>query len=95
MLPLAAWITYKDGQTSSFYFLLAAAILYAVGVFGITIGGNVPLNNMLDKFDIAQASADAIQDVRQKFEAKCNYLQHARTYAAILSFIVSVISLKT
>ena len=92
LLPIAAWMTYKGGFPVSFYYMLAAAILYAVGVFGITIPGNVPLNDMLDKFDIANASAEAIQVMRQKFEAKWNLLQHLRTYAAILAFILSIIS---
>lgn len=93
LLPIAAWMTYKTGNSASFYFILAAAILYIVGVFGITIGGNVPLNDMVDKFDIANASSEAIRVMRLKFEAKWNFLQHIRTYAAILAFIAAVISL--
>jgi len=36
------------GQLTSdrFFFLLAAAIIYLIGVIGVTIFGNVPLNNM-------------------------------------------------
>jgi uncharacterized membrane protein len=93
LLPIATWMTYKTGNSSSFYFMLAAAILYVVGVFGVTIGGNVPLNDMLDKFDIANASAEVLQGMRLKFEEKWNFLQHIRTYAAILAFIAAVISL--
>lgn len=92
-LPIAAWLTYKNGTAPSFYYLLAAAILYAVGVFGVTIAGNVPLNDMLDKFDIPNASAEAIRTMRDKFENKWNTLQHVRTYAAILAFILSIIAL--
>lgn len=93
LLPIAAWMTYKTGNTAAFYFMLAAAILYVVGVFGVTIGGNVPLNDMVDKFDIANASSEAIHAMRLKFEGQWNYLQHIRTYAAILAFIAAVISL--
>jgi uncharacterized membrane protein len=93
ILPIAAWLTYKTGNTGSFYFMLAAAMIYAVGVFGITVGGNVPLNDELDKFDIANASVDALQQMRLKFEEKWNFLQHIRTYAAILAFTAAVISL--
>jgi uncharacterized membrane protein len=93
LLPISAWMTYKTGTTTAFYFMLAAAILYAVGVFGITIGGNVPLNDMVDKFDIANASSEAIKAMRLKFETNWNSLQHVRTYASILAFIAAVISL--
>ena len=93
LLPIAAWMTYKTGNTSAFYFMLAAAILYALGVFGVTIGGNVPLNDMVDKLDITNASSEAIKAMRLKFEANWNSLQHIRTYSAILAFIAAVISL--
>ena len=93
LLPVAAWMTYKTGNTAAFYFMLAAAILYVVGVFGVTIGGNVPLNDMVDKFDIGNASAEAIKAMRIKFEANWNSLQHIRTYAAIFAFIAAAISL--
>jgi uncharacterized membrane protein len=93
LLPVAAWMRYKGGHMPSFYYMLAAALLYAVGVFGVTMTGNVPLNNMVDKFDITNATAEAMQAMRQKFEMKWNLLQHIRTYAAILAFIVSIISL--
>lgn len=93
LLPVAAWMTYKTGNTAAFYFMLGAATLYVVGVFGVTIGGNVPLNDMVDKFDIGNASAEAIKAMRIKFETSWNSLQHIRTYAAIFSFIAAVISL--
>src|SRR5689334_16707169 len=93
LLPVAAWRTYRTGNPGAFYLMLAAAILYVVGVFGVTIGGNVPLNDMVDKFDIANASAEAIKAMRLKFESNWNSLQHIRTYAAILAFISAVISL--
>jgi uncharacterized membrane protein len=93
LLPIAAWMTYKGGNATAFYFMLAAAIVYAVGVFGVTIAGNVPLNEMVDKFDIGNASTEAIQAMRQKFEAKWNMLQHVRTLAAIGAFILSIISI--
>jgi uncharacterized membrane protein len=93
LLPIAAWVTYKGGNTASFYYMLAAAVLYALGVFGVTVVGNVPLNNMLDKFDMVNASPEAIQNMRQKFEAKWNLLQHVRTYAGLLAFAAAVIAL--
>jgi uncharacterized membrane protein len=93
VLPIAAWMTYKNGAAPSFYFLLAAAIVYAVGVFGITMAGNVPLNNMVDKFDIGNASVEALRSMRDKFENKWNTLQHVRTLANITAFVLSIIAL--
>jgi uncharacterized membrane protein len=93
VLPIAAWMTYKNGDAPAFYYFLAAAIIYAVGVFGITIAGNVPLNNMLDKFDIGNASVEALRSMRDKFENKWNTLQHVRTVANIIAFVLSTIAL--
>ena len=92
-LAIATWLNYKTGNLDSFYYLLAATLVYAIGLFGVTMLGNVPLNNLLDRFDISNASTEAINAMRQKFEAKWNMLHHIRTYAAILSFLLSIISL--
>jgi uncharacterized membrane protein len=93
LLPLAAWMAYREGVQISFYLLLTASLVYVVGVFGVTMFGNVPLNNLLDRFDISNASADAIHAMRQKFEPKWNTLHHVRTWAAILAFVMAIISL--
>lgn len=93
ILPIAAWMTYKNDTAPAFYFLLAATIVYTVGVFGITMAGNVPLNNMLDQFDIGNASVETLRSMRDKFENKWNMLQHIRTVANIAAFALSIISL--
>jgi len=92
-LPVAAWQNYNGASPTAFYCFLAAAILYAAGVFGVTIFGNVPLNERLDKFDIAGSTTEAIKAMRQQFESKWNAWQHVRTYAGILSFALAIIAL--
>lgn len=93
ILPVVTWLSYKTASPVSFYLLLAAAILYAIGVFGVTMFGNVPLNNQLDQFDISNAAPDALKAFRQKFEPSWNKLNAIRTYAAILSFLLAIVSL--
>ncbi len=93
VLPIATWLSYKGESLIQFYFLLAATITYCTGVFGITAFGNVPLNNLLEQFDLSSASAEQISAMRQKFENSWNALHHIRTYAAILSFLLTIISL--
>jgi uncharacterized membrane protein len=92
-LPVAAWQSYNSASNVAFYCLLAAAIVYAAGVFGVTVFGNVPLNERLDKFDIAGSSAEAIKAMREQFESKWNALHQVRTYAGILAFGLSVIAI--
>jgi len=93
ILPVVTWLSYKAAGPVSFYLLIAATILYAIGVFGVTMFGNVPLNNQLDQFDISNATPDALKALRQKFEINWNKLNAIRTYAAILSFLLTIISL--
>lgn len=53
VLPLASWMAFRVEADASFYFLLMATLAYFIGVFGITVFGNVPLNDALGSFDIA------------------------------------------
>lgn len=93
VLPVATWLSYKAAAPISFYLLLAATVLYVVGVFGVTVVGNIPLNNQLDQFDISNAAPDAVKAMRQKFEPNWNRFHAIRTYANILSFLLAIISL--
>jgi uncharacterized membrane protein len=93
VLPIAVWLNYKGAGITSFYLLVAATVVYGVGVFGVTILGNVPLNNLVERFDLQAASQADVQALRQKFETSWNKLHHIRTYANILSFLLTIISL--
>ena len=78
-----------------FYLLLAAAILYLAGVMAVTIAGNIPLNNMLDKFDLANASVEKIAAMRRAFENKWNNLNTIRTAASFISLLLVLLSLNS
>lgn len=93
VLPVVTWLSYKAATPISFYLLLAATVVYVIGVFGVTMFGNVPLNNQLDQFDLANTSPDGLRAMRQKFEINWNKFHAIRTYAAMLSFLLAIISL--
>ncbi|CAL1517676.1 hypothetical protein MMC2321_01412 [Chitinophaga sp. MM2321] len=93
VLPLATWLSYHVGGNFSFWLLLAATTIYAIGVFGVTIAGNVPLNNMLKDFDVSTASPQELFSLRERFEAPWNKLNLIRTIAAIFSFLLVILSL--
>jgi uncharacterized membrane protein len=92
LLPLSAWLEYKAGVSAGFYLLLAAAILYAIGTFGVTLFGNVPLNEALDKFNLQQASDKEITNQRAIFETAWNRLHLIRTIASFLSLVLVAIA---
>ncbi|TWF45301.1 putative membrane protein [Chitinophaga polysaccharea] len=83
LLPLAAFIQ------GSWWLWLAAA-LYAFGVLGVTIGGNIPLNNVLDKFPLDTATPEAAASARAAFASTWNKWHVIRTCAALLAFISAV-----
>jgi uncharacterized membrane protein len=49
LLPIVTYISYKTGISRNFYLPLIASFLYIVFTFGVTVGGNVPLNDTLAK----------------------------------------------
>lgn len=93
VLPLATWLSHSSGTQSSFYFLLAATLVYFVGVFGVTIFCNVPLNNAVENFNIGTASAGEMLELRKLFEMPWNRYNLIRTLAAVLSFLLCTLSI--
>lgn len=80
-------------QTQAFYFVLIAMIVYVVGVFGVTIFVNVPLNNRLAAFNISNASPTDIANMRAVFENRWNTFHTVRTLASIASFVLSIVAI--
>jgi uncharacterized membrane protein len=86
VLPVATWLCYDKYSLLTFYLLLAATVLYIVGVFGVTIFGNVPLNEALDRLNLQGSTVDEIAKQRAIFETAWNQLHTIRTIAAVASF---------
>lgn len=96
ILPVTSFLKYKEMTNTSFYFILMATVIYFVGVFGVTIFCNVPLNEQLAKFDISTATNNEIATMRQTFENSWNSYHSIRTFASIISFGLTILSvLKT
>lgn len=80
---------------TSFWLLLAATVTYLIGTFGVTVFGNVPLNDALDILDLAQMGNKKIIEFRNTYEQQWNRLHLIRTVFAVLSFMLSVLGLFT
>ncbi len=90
ILAAAAAAEWRAGNARRATTLLVAMVTYLAGVIGITMGGNVPLNNTLDRFALDDASpADALA-ARTAYEGPWNRWHAIRTAAAGLAFIVAV-----
>jgi len=92
LLPVSAWLCYRGHQQTSFLFLLIASVLYIVGVFGVTIAGNVPLNDMVDKTNLQSISLESVAEIRKAFEQKWNQLNTVRTLCAIASLACTIMA---
>ena len=90
LLPLSTWVQYGQSVSSRFWFLLSATIVYLVGVIGVTMLGNVPLNEALDTFNLQTASPAEIATQRTAFEMPWNRLNMLRTVASILAIILVI-----
>lgn len=79
-------------QPHRFWFLLAATVVFMVGTFFVTMFGNVPLNNRLDRFDSESASEEAIGLQRKSFEARWNNLNTIRAVASTIAVVLAAIA---
>lgn len=91
LLPVTTYLNYHLPLSPRFWMFLAASILYFAGVFCVTVFGNIPLNDALDKFNLLNASGDAVRLQRANFEARWNSLNTIRTVSSILSVIFVII----
>lgn len=87
LLPVSAFVFH--GQ-SAFIFLFLAALAYLIGVFGVTVAGNVPMNDILDKFDISGSTNEVIKQMRENFENRWNFLNNIRTVFSVISIVLVV-----
>ncbi|GAB3958648.1 hypothetical protein GCM10028805_53380 [Spirosoma harenae] len=92
LLPLSTYLDYSPTTPVSarFWFLLAASVVYVVGVIGVTIGGNVPLNETLDAFDVQAASVSDVLNHRRAFELPWSQFHTLRTWASFLTILLVV-----
>ncbi|GAB4024443.1 anthrone oxygenase family protein [Spirosoma koreense] len=90
LLPLSAWLQYSQPMPVRVWLLLGASVLYVTGVFGVTVFGNVPLNEALDAVDLETASVPELATHRTAFEGPWNKLHTIRTLASILTSMLVI-----
>ena len=93
LLHLAQVFLFKDAPKQVWLLIIAAAVLYVVGLFLVTVLGNVPLNEVLDKTDLASATQKELAQLRERFEQPWNRLHTIRTISTLLSFVLLTLSL--
>lgn len=92
LLPLSTYLNYNQAHHTSFILLLIATLIYAIGVFGVTMFGNVPLNNALARVNINALPPEALAAHRLTFEKPWGLLHNVRTLANVASLVLVIIS---
>jgi len=90
-LHIANIFLFRSSSSTIIWMVVASAALYIIGLVAVTLFGNVPLNELLDKTDLMQASTEELELLRAKFEVKWNRLHLIRTISTILSFLLLLI----
>lgn len=81
------------GNNTSFWLFLIASILFFVGIGLVTIFGNVPLNEVLDKSNLDALSKVELQELRNKFEQPWNRWHIIRTLSSFSAFVLLIIGI--
>ena len=84
---------FKDEPNSLFWLLILATVIYFLGVVIVTMFGNVPLNDILNKTDLITASSEDLKTLRNTFEVKWNRLHLIRAISSISSFLLLILTL--
>lgn len=82
-----------NANKTAFWFMLLTAICYLLGTLGVTLFGNVPLNDQLEALNLKSLSDAQFAEFRIRFEGKWNRLHLLRTVFSILSFILLALAL--
>ncbi len=89
LLAGASIVQFRAGDSRRGWLLAGATATYVVGVLGVTIGGNVPLNDALEAFDLNGSSEQSIANRRRTYETPWNRWHYLRTAANIGSFTLA------
>ncbi len=84
--------TASTGMNQKFYLLLTACLLYVFGTIAVTFFGNVPLNNQLEILQLNELSSSELENFRNIFESKWNFLNTIRTISSLIALILLLLS---
>jgi uncharacterized membrane protein len=71
---------------------LLTLVIYWIGAFGVTILGNIPLNEILDKTNLESISSEEVKELRRSIEVKWNNLNLIRTISSGITFLSLLVS---
>ena len=76
-----------------FWLFVFTLLIYWIGVFGVTVSGNIPLNEILDKTNLESITLEEIKTLRKSVELRWNNYNLIRTISSFMAFLLLVLSL--
>lgn len=73
-----------------FWLLILIVIIYWVGVFSVTVFGNIPLNEILDKRNLSIMNPNDLSLLRDSIENRWNNFNLIRCISSAISFLVCI-----
>ena len=65
-IPISTYLSFDSTKNYVFELLLISSIIYFTGVFLVTVLGNIPLNELLDRTDLNKLSQKELDTFRKK-----------------------------
>ncbi|WP_431159098.1 DUF1772 domain-containing protein [Winogradskyella poriferorum] len=81
----------KNISSGLWWLLIVSVLIYFLGVILVTVFGNIPLNEILDKNNLETLNEIELRQLRDTFENKWNRLHLIRTVTSLISFITLII----
>ena len=75
-----------------FWLFVFTLVIYWIGVFGVTVSGNIPLNEILDKTNLESITSEEIKTLRKSIEVKWNNFNLIRCISSAITFLILIIS---
>ena len=75
-----------------FWLFVFTLVIYWIGVFGVTVSGNIPLNEILDKTNLESITSEEIKTLRMSIEVKWNNFNLIRCISSAITFLILIVS---
>ena len=89
VVPIAHFKLFPD---NIFWLFIITLATYWIGVFGVTVLGNVPLNELLDEINLESITLEEIKALRTSIEVKWNNLNLIRSISSGITFLLLIVS---
>lgn len=92
LMSCSAYLQFKTNTGLPFWMIICGVVAYLAGTIGVTVFGNVPMNETLDLVNLNALSMEELKLTRQSYEGRWNKFHMLRTLFSVASFILLIMS---